>query len=74
MEKGDYVERGWPKLPYVSYIASKIAVSAMSCIQQRDFDKDPREDMIVNHVHPGYVITRMVSFQGFLTTEQGKQS
>lgn len=43
----------------------------MSRLQQRDFDKDSREDIIVNHVHPGYVITNMTSFKGELTVEQG---
>ena len=29
----------------------------MSRIQQRQFDLDNREDIAVNHVHPGRVIT-----------------
>lgn len=65
------MECGWPKIEYVAYIASKIGVSVMSRLQQRDFDKDSREDIIVNHVHPGYVITNMTSFKGELTVEQG---
>ena len=34
-----------------------ICVLALTRIQQREFDQDPREDLIVNHVHPGVVAT-----------------
>jgi carbonyl reductase 1 len=44
----------------------------MTRIQQRDFDADPRPDIIANHVHPGYVKTKMASFKGVLTIEEGK--
>ncbi|CAG0880640.1 unnamed protein product [Cyprideis torosa] len=46
----------WGEFPYV---VSKVGVAALSRIQQRVFDKDPRPDMIVNHVHPGYVDTQL---------------
>ncbi|XP_057370188.1 carbonyl reductase [NADPH] 3-like [Daphnia carinata] len=71
VKRGDHSDYGWPQKNWVSYIASKIAVSAMTRIQQRDFNVDPREDIIVNHVHPGYVNTKMASFKGVLTIEQG---
>ncbi|KAL3242808.1 hypothetical protein MRX96_020973 [Rhipicephalus microplus] len=38
---------------------------------QRDFNADPREDLVVNAVHPGYVNTDMSSHKGPLTPEQG---
>ena len=44
----------------------------MTRIQQREFDHDAREDLIVNHVHPGYVNTQMSEYKGVLTPEQGK--
>jgi carbonyl reductase 1 len=51
---------------------SKVGVSALTFIQQRAFDADPREDLVVNAVHPGYVDTDMTSHMGPLTIEQGK--
>lgn len=51
---------------------SKVGVSALTFIQQRAFDSDPRGDLIVNAVHPGYVDTDMTSHTGPLTIEQGK--
>jgi hypothetical protein len=36
------------------YQVSKVGVSALSIIQQRTLDAErPREDIAVNHVHPG---------------------
>ncbi len=70
VQRGDHPELGWPKKNWVSYIASKIAVSAMTRIQQRDFDVDSRQDIIVNHVHPGFVKTTMAP-NGVLTIEEG---
>ena len=62
VKRGDYIQYGWPKdKKYLSYIASKIGVSALSRIQQRHFDPDPREDLIVNHVHPGAVLTGILN-------------
>ena len=33
-------------------------------------DSDPREDIVVNHVHPGYVDTDMTSHKGPLTIDR----
>jgi len=54
-----------------SYKASKVGVSAMGFVHQRDFDNDVRPDLIVNMVHPGYVDTDMSSHKGVLTPDQG---
>lgn len=43
----------------------------MSRIMQRDFYRDAREDLIVNHVHPGYVSTNMTRYLGHLKPEEG---
>ena len=52
---------------------SKIGLSALTRIQQRQFDKDIREDLIVNSVHPGWVDTDMTSHKGPLKIEEGKR-
>lgn len=67
-KNGDHVAKGWPNS---AYSVSKVGVSALTFIQQRQFDKDPREDLVVNSVHPGYVDTDMTSHQGHLTIEEG---
>ena len=67
--KGDHESYGWPSH---TYSASKIGVSALTRIQQRLFDQDPREDLIVNSVHPGWVDTDMTKHQGPLKIEEGE--
>ena len=63
VKRGDYVEYGWPEdKKYLAYIASKIGVSALSRIQQRQFDQDPKQDRICNHVTPGAVATDIFFF------------
>lgn len=47
-------------------------MSALTRIQQRQFDTDPRPGIVVNSVHPGFVDTDMSSHQGHLTIDQGK--
>lgn len=72
-KRGDQVENGWPpKGYYITYNMSKVGLSALSRLQQKDFDRDSREDIILNHVHPGYVNTQMSEYKGVLTTERGK--
>lgn len=67
VKKGCHIEKGWP---ITAYCSSKVAVSALSFIQQRHFDKDSREDIVVNAVHPGYVDTDMTNHKGPLTIEE----
>lgn len=52
-------------------MASKIGVTALAGIHQSMFNADPREDIAVNAVHPGYVDTDMTSHKGPLTPDQG---
>lgn len=54
-----------------AYAVSKVGVSALTFIQQKDFDADTRSGIVVNAVHPGYVDTDMTSHKGPLTIEQG---
>lgn len=67
-KKGDYSEKGWPGS---TYVVSKVGVSTLTRIQHREFLADSREDIVINHVHPGYVDTDMTSHKGPLTIEQG---
>lgn len=50
VKNGVHEDKGWPR---TAYGTSKIAVSALSFIQNRQFEKDSREDIVVNAVHPG---------------------
>nr|CAD7409723.1 unnamed protein product [Timema cristinae] len=70
-KKGEHTKYGWPDN---SYSVSKVAVSALTIIQQRAFDQDSREDLVVNSVHPGYVKTDMTSGGGYFTTERGAEA
>ncbi|XP_065208823.1 carbonyl reductase [NADPH] 3-like [Planococcus citri] len=57
-----------------AYSVSKVGVSALARIQQREFLNDERVDIVVNSVHPGYVNTDMTSHIGHLTIEEGAVS
>ena len=69
---GTHIQKGWN----TPYRVSKVGVSALSRIQQREMDKDPfRSDIAINHTHPGHVNTDMcVGAGGPLTIEQGAGS
>ncbi|XP_064626176.1 carbonyl reductase [NADPH] 1-like [Lineus longissimus] len=67
---GQVAERGWPSS---NYGTSKLGVTVMGRIQQRDFDNDPREDIIVNTCCPGYVMTDMSSDKGTKTIQEGAE-
>ncbi|XP_065208815.1 carbonyl reductase [NADPH] 3-like isoform X3 [Planococcus citri] len=53
-----------------AYSLSKVGLSALARIQQREFLNDQRADIVVNSVHPGYVVTDMTNHKGTLTIEQ----
>ncbi|KAL5243273.1 hypothetical protein ACI65C_010683 [Semiaphis heraclei] len=69
-KSGNHEQFGWPSF---AYCVAKVGVSALSFIQQREFDVDPRRDIVVNSVHPGYVDTDMTSDKSChkLTIEEG---
>ena len=50
---------------------SKVGLIAVTRVQQKKFNQDPREDIIVNACCPGYVSTNMTSYKGFKTIEEG---
>ena len=47
-EDGSHGNHGWP---HHSYIVSKIGLSALSRIQQRMMNSDPRDGIVVNFVN-----------------------
>ena len=53
---GDFESKGWPNTDHTAYGVSKIGVTAMTIIQQKEFDKETeRADIVVNAVsavHP----------------------
>jgi len=65
------VAHGWPKS---SYVVSKIGWSALSRIQQREMEDDPRDDIVVNHVHPGWVATDLGGAKAALTIDRGAEA
>jgi len=68
-KRGEHFKNGWPNS---AYKVSKVGVSALSRIQQRSIDKERGEDdIVINHVHPGYVATDMSSHKGYISVEEG---
>ena len=52
-QAGNHEEKGWPNS---TYIVSKVGLSALSRIQQREIDNvSSLNDVAINHIHPGYV-------------------
>ena len=64
---GTHESYGWPNS---TYVVSKIGWSALSRIQQRQMEQDPRQDIVINHVHPGYVDTDMTRHNGILSIDR----
>ena len=58
-------ENGWP-LTMSAYKISKIVVNAYTRLLAKRF-----KNIIVNCVHPGYVVTDMTSQTGYITAEEG---
>jgi carbonyl reductase 1 len=66
-KEGNHVEHGWSNS---AYNVSKVAVTALTRIQQRELDASRGgDDIIVNCVHPGWVSTDMT--KGPLTPDEG---
>ncbi|KAL8192253.1 hypothetical protein R6Q57_027920 [Mikania cordata] len=62
---GELKKNGWP-LTVSAYKISKAALNAYTRLMARKY-----ENILVNCVHPGYVITDMTSQTGFITVEEG---
>lgn len=69
-KKGTHAER-WGKS---AYAVSKVGVSALTRIQQRELSGEDKEGVLVNHVNPGWVSTDMSSHKGQFTVEQGAEA
>ncbi|GIY59038.1 carbonyl reductase 1 [Caerostris darwini] len=67
-QEGTHEAKGWGCRPYS---ISKIGINALTIIQQKKFLEDERADIVVNAVHPGFVITDMTGGKGELTPSQG---
>jgi len=68
---GNHSEKGWPNS---TYVVSKVGLSALTRIQNREMQKSALKDVAINHVHPGYVDTDMSSHKGPLSPEEGAVS
>ena len=76
VEKGTHEQEGWQarelsSIVIDSYAVSKILLTALTKIQQKQFESDDRKDIVVNAVHPGYVDTDMTMHSGPLEPEEG---
>jgi carbonyl reductase 1 len=73
-----YKSIGYPTpfvFPTPTYSMSKIALNALSKVQQKQFDLDKtRHGIIVNSVCPGYCKSDLTRGSGLLSTKQGAES
>jgi len=67
-QSDDHVKLGWQNS---ALSVSKVGISALTRIQHLELTADPREDIIINHVNPGYVDTDMTLHKGPMTVEEG---
>ncbi|CAH4005658.1 unnamed protein product [Pieris brassicae] len=58
---------------YGDYKVSKVALSALTFVQQREYNKQGK-DISVNCVHPGFVKTDMTKGMGDFTPERGARA
>jgi len=70
-QDGSHQDKGFSNS---SYGMSKVGVTVMSMIQQRELDAAGSDDIVVNACCPGYVSTDMSSHKGHLTIDQGAET
>jgi len=70
-QAGEHHKHGWLDS---AYFVSKIGWSALSRIQARQMETDTREDIVVNHVHPGFVDTDLNNHTRHLSIDRGAES
>lgn len=58
---------------YSDYKVSKVALSALTFVQQREFNKQGK-DVSINCVHPGFVKTDMTKGMGDFSAERGAKA
>ena len=72
VKENTYLDNGWGDS---CYAVSKVGVSALTVVQQRNFDDEiPYRNVSVNSVHPGYVITDLTGNTGNLTVDEGAKA
>ena len=71
---GTYEASGYPTAIYSAYSVSKIGVIALTRVQQRALDQDPRPGIVVNSLCPGYVNTDMSAHYGTRTPDEGAET
>lgn len=59
--------------PYGDYKVSKVALSALTFVQQREFNKQGK-NISINCVHPGFVKTDMTKGMGDFSPERGAKA
>ncbi|KAI3749745.1 hypothetical protein L2E82_20361 [Cichorium intybus] len=68
LKSGKLEENGWP-LTVSAYKVSKAAINAYTRLLAEEYP-----NMLINCVHPGYVITDMSVQTGFITPEEGAKA
>jgi len=69
VKDGTHKEAGWPNS---AYVVSKIAISALTIVQQREIHAcRPNDDILVNSVTPGWVRSDMTGHKGFFSPTEG---
>lgn len=58
---------------YGDYKVSKVAMSALTFVQQRQFNEEGK-DISINCVHPGFIMTDMTKGMGDFTPERGARA
>ncbi|KAH9513987.1 NADH-cytochrome b5 reductase [Bulinus truncatus] len=70
-QANNHIEAGFPDSAYGT---TKIALTVMSMIQQRELDAEGVDDIVVNACCPGYVDTDMTNHKGHLTIDEGAET
>lgn len=71
-KENQHIKEGWGES---AYVVSKVALNALSIIQQKLLDQEqPNRNISVNSAHPGYVATDMTEHRGHLTIEEGARA
>lgn len=69
---GTHGAHGWPNS---TYVVSKIGLSALSRVQARELARDASCDIVLNHIHPGWVKTDMAGHDApHFDADRGAQS
>ncbi|CAH1265465.1 CBR1 [Branchiostoma lanceolatum] len=75
VKSGVHEEKGWKMEPtYLAYRVSKMGATALSMVQQRQFDANPGADVVVNAVCPGWVRTDLGGASARRSVEKGAET